>query len=197
MKSNMRKITGIVLGLLGIVSLVVGGIFIQQSQAVKSQIMDAIVAQRISTSGQQQQFILNSADLSNPPTTPTVITPTTGTASGIPVTTTAVVPPGTIVNVSQKIVGIIDTPAKVKLMANTLLAHLMADFVPYSSMTSTDPNRQTYLNGLSMVTALNEAQMGLGVSTIALGVGVFMLITGLGFIIVALYIGWRRKQSVS
>jgi len=191
MKNNIRKIAGITVGLLGIVSLVVGGIFIQQSQAVKSQIMDAIVAQRISTSGQQQQFILNTADVTNPPVVTDV-----NVASTVPVTTTVVVPPGTIVNVSQKIVGIIDTPAKVKLMANTLMAHLMADFAPYSTMTSTDPNRQTYLNGLSMVTALNEAQMGLGVSTIALGVGIFMLITGLGFGIIGIYIA-RRKASTS
>ena len=195
MKKQMRKITAIALGLLGIVSLVVGGIFIQQSFAVKSQIMDAIIAQRITSGGQQQQFVLNPAAVTNAPTVPTTIAPT-GTATA-PVTTTAVVPPGTIVNVSQKITGIIDTPGEVKLMANTLMAHLMADFAPYSVMKGTDPNRQTYLNGRSMVTALNEAQMGLGVSTIALGVGVFMLITGIGFGIVALYIGLRRKESVS
>jgi hypothetical protein len=191
----MRKIAGIVIGLIGVASLVVGGIFIQQSFAVKSQIMDAIIAQRITSGSQQQQFVLNPAAVTNAPTVPTTIAPT-GTATA-PVTTTAVVPPGTIVNVSDKVVGIIDTPGEVKLMANTLMAHLMADFAPYSVMKGTDPNRQTYLNGLSMVTALNEAQMGLGVSTIALGVGVFMLITGLGFGIVGIYIGRRRSNTTS
>lgn len=191
----MRKIAGIVLGLIGIASLAVGGIFIQQSFAVKSQIMDAILAQRITSGGQQQQFMLDTASVTNPATTTTVVAPT-GTATA-PVTTTVVIPPGTIVNVSEKITGIIDTPSEVKLMSDTLMAHLMADYPPYSVMKGSDPGRQSYINGLSMVTALNEAQMGLGVATIALGVGVFMLITGVGFGIVAVYVGRRRKESVS
>jgi hypothetical protein len=124
----------------------------------------------------------------------TTTVPPTGTATA-PVTTTIVIIPGTIAELKDKIEGIIDTPKEVKLMADTLMAHLLNGYPPYSSVSGSDPARQTIINGLALITSLNLAQLGFGVCTIALGTGVFMVVTGLGFGLVGVYL-WRRKVAL-
>lgn len=205
------KIVGMVLLVLAVVCIVIGGVFIQQSFTVKAQLLDAIKAQRITSGGVQEEFVLDEDKLNNPevtvipptgtataPVTKTVwaittTVPPTGTATA-PVPTTIVAPylPGEIVELEDKIEGIIDTPKEVKLMADTLLAHLLNGYPPYGSIDRND--RGTFLDGLNMITSLNLAQMGFGVCTIALGAGVFMVVTGLGFGITGTYL-WRRKTS--
>lgn len=172
------RILAILAMLIGVGSIGVGGVFIQQSFWVKDQLMTAIQAQRITSSGVQEEFVLDVSKLGDPATVTTTVPP----SGNVTETTTkiVVVPPGTVKESPTKIVGIIDTPEEVRMMANTLSTHLLADYPPYSQTKNTDPARQTIINGLSMATALNLAQMGLGVSTIALGVGCFMIVTGLG-----------------
>jgi hypothetical protein len=177
-KVKIIRILAILAMLIGVGSIAVGGIFIQQSFWVKDTLMNAIKMQRISSSGVQVQFILDESKLNDPPTR--TETPPATVAGATPSPTVIVLPPGAPKELTTKIVGIIDTPEEVKMMADTLTSHLIVGYPPYSTTKNTDPARQTIINGLAMATALNLAQMGLGVSTIALGVGCFMIVTGLG-----------------
>jgi hypothetical protein len=207
---NMRTV-GVGLLAVGLVCLVIGGVFVQQSFMVKTQLLDAVKAQRITSSGVQEYFDLDENALYNPPITvvaptgtatapitktvfasPTVLAPS-GTRTA-PVTTSVVIPPGTVVVLDQKIEGIIDTPKEVSLMADTLMAHLLVGYVPYSATSSSDPARATIVQAMSMLASLNLARMGFGVSTIALGAGAFMIVVGLGFDLLGLYL-WRGRSS--
>jgi hypothetical protein len=49
-------------------------------------------------------------------------------------------------------------------------------------MDRTDPNRATYLNGLTLRTSLGLAVLGFGVSDLALGSGVVILLIGVATI---------------
>ncbi len=81
-------------------------------------------------------------------------------------------------------------------------AHTFGKWGPYSKMAQSDPNRATYLNGLTLRTALNLAVVGFGVGDLAIGVGAVTIVLGLitaGFAIpVHLLIlrFWRIAQAV-
>lgn len=58
-------------------------------------------------------------------------------------------------------------------------AHTFGQWGPYSQMKRDDPNRATYLNGLTLRTALNLAVVGFGVADLAIGVGAVTIVLGL------------------
>lgn len=54
----------------------------------------------------------------------------------------------------------------------------------YSEMKRDDPNRATYLNGVTLRTALSLAAMGFKVSDLVMGLGAFMAVVGVVHILV-------------
>jgi hypothetical protein len=138
------KNIGMAVMLLGVVCLVVGGIFIWQSFSVKSNVVNTMRLMNESYAG-----------------TPEYITAD-----------------GEIHEYSRQIDGVIDTQWEAKEVTDTLMAHRLSEYPPFTSMDRDDPDRATVIQGISMETALTAAQMGFGISTMALGIGAFMLVTG-------------------
>jgi hypothetical protein len=73
-----------------------------------------------------------------------------------------------------------------KAQQDAIESHTFGRWGPYSGLARDDPNRQTYLNGLTLRNSLNLAVVGFGVADLAIGTGGIAII--LGFIITALAI---------
>ena len=70
---------------------------------------------------------------------------------------------------------------------------------PYTSMDREDPNRESYLKGLTLRNSLNLSIMGFGVADLALGVGVVAILMGASTMLLtstALY-AVRRLSSIN
>jgi hypothetical protein len=66
-----------------------------------------------------------------------------------------------------------------RAQAEAIEAHTFGRFGPYSSMQRDDPNRQVYLNGLTLRNSLNLAIVGFGVGDLAIGMGAVTVVLGL------------------
>jgi hypothetical protein len=66
-----------------------------------------------------------------------------------------------------------------RAQADAIEAHTFGRFGPYSSMQRDDPNRQVYLNGLTLRNSLNLAIVGFGVGDMAIGMGAVTVVLGL------------------
>ena len=63
--------------------------------------------------------------------------------------------------------------------AAAIESHTFGRFGPYSSMDRDDPNRETYLKGLTLRNSLNLAVVGFGISDMAVGLGAVTIVLGL------------------
>ncbi len=61
---------------------------------------------------------------------------------------------------------------------DSIEAHTFGRFGPYSSLERDDPNRESYLKGLTLRNSLNLAIVGFGVGDLAMGVGVVTIVLG-------------------
>jgi hypothetical protein len=80
-----------------------------------------------------------------------------------------------------------------------LTEHTLGRNGPYTGMERGDPNRDSYLNALTMRNSLNLSIMGFGVADLALGVGVVAILMGASTMLLtgtALY-AVRRASSTS
>lgn len=77
--------------------------------------------------------------------------------------------PGVMVN---------DAPTA-RAQQDAIEAHTYGRWGPYSEMDREDPNRDSYLKGLTLRNALNMAVMGFGVADLAIGTGVVTVVLGL------------------
>ena len=66
-----------------------------------------------------------------------------------------------------------------KAQAVAIESHTFGRFGPYSSMDRDDPNRETYLKGLTLRNSLNLAVVGFGVADMAVGVGAVTIVLGI------------------
>ncbi len=66
-----------------------------------------------------------------------------------------------------------------KAQENAIESHTFGQWGPYSQMSREDPNRQTYLNGLTLRNSLNLAVVGFGVADLAIGMGAVTMVLGL------------------
>lgn len=74
--------------------------------------------------------------------------------------------------------------ATAEVQAATIKEHTFGQFGPYSGMERDDPNRETYLDGLTLRNSLNMAVLGFKISELVVGIGA--LIIGLGVAHIAL-----------
>ena len=90
--------------------------------------------------------------------------------------------------------GVPVTDAKTaQAQADVIKAHSHERYGLYSEMGRDDPNRQTYLSGMTLRNSLGLAVLAFGLSDLALGSGAVLLILGLaarGFGVPVLY--WLR-----
>ena len=73
-----------------------------------------------------------------------------------------------------------------RAQAAAIESHTFGRFGPYSGMERDDPNREVYLNGLTLRNAFNLAAVGFGIGDMAIGLGAVTVV--LGLIITALAI---------
>ena len=66
-----------------------------------------------------------------------------------------------------------------KAQAVAIEDHTFGRFGPYSSLDRDDPNREAYLDGLTLRNSLNLAVVGFGVADMAVGIGAVTIILGL------------------
>ncbi len=63
--------------------------------------------------------------------------------------------------------------------AEVIKEHTFGRYGPYADMERDDPNRDTYLKGLTLRNALNLAVVGFGVTDLAIGTGAISIVLGL------------------
>lgn len=93
---------------------------------------------------------------------------------------------------------LVSDPKTAQWQSDTIKLHTLGRWGPYSKMAREDPNRQTYVNGVALRTALNLAILGFGVADLAIGTGAFIILAGaatLGVAVPVLY--WWGKPAVA
>ncbi len=74
---------------------------------------------------------------------------------------------------------LVTNAATAEVQAATIKEHTYGRFGPYSGMEREDPNRDTYLKGLTLRNSLNMAVMGFKVADFVVGVGALVVVIGL------------------
>ena len=74
--------------------------------------------------------------------------------------------------------ALVEDAATAQAQQDSIQAHTFGRFGPYSGMEREDPNRETYLKGLTLRNALNLAIVGFGVGDLAMGMGAVTIVLG-------------------
>ena len=74
--------------------------------------------------------------------------------------------------------------------------HTLGEIGPYSGMERDNPQRETYLNGVTLRNPLNMAVLGFNVSNLVIGIGVLVVVIGLTNIaVMAPVLFWTRGEA--
>lgn len=85
---------------------------------------------------------------------------------------------------SASIPGVlVDDVSTARAQEAVLTEHTRGEYGPYSGMERDDPNRETYVTGVTLRNALNLAVMGFKVSDLVVGIGAFIVVLGLSNIL--------------
>lgn len=83
--------------------------------------------------------------------------------------------------------------ATAEVQAATIKEHTYGQFGPYSGMERDDPNRDTYLKGLTLRNSLNMAVLGFKISELVVGIGVLIIAVGVvDIFLIAPVLFWTR-----
>ncbi len=74
---------------------------------------------------------------------------------------------------------VVDTLDEAKIAAATLTQHLRDRYGTYADTKQGSPERETYVQGLTLLNSMNEAVMGLGTVTMVIVSGVLLILMGL------------------
>jgi hypothetical protein len=94
--------------------------------------------------------------------------------------------------------ALVEDVATAEAQEALITEHTLGRYGPYSGMERGDPNRDTYLKGVTLRTALNVAGMGFKVGDLVIGIGPFICAVGLAnvFLIAPLaYVIGRDEQK--
>jgi hypothetical protein len=82
---------------------------------------------------------------------------------------------------------VIDTASEAEAQAQVIRTHVLGitDGKTYSEMARDDPNRDTYLNALTLESALHQAQIGFETTRLVTGLGLLIAVLGAGTIFFA------------
>jgi hypothetical protein len=96
----------------------------------------------------------------------------------------------------------VDSAAEAKAQADIIRAHALnlTGGKTYAEMDRTDPNRATYLNSVTLRTALMESYLAFKVADLVLGIGIIVAMLGLSHIVLGAYLAVitapaRRQQD--
>jgi hypothetical protein len=73
---------------------------------------------------------------------------------------------------------LVEDAATAGAQEDILTEHTLGRYGPYSGMEKDDPNRETYVTGVTLRTALNLAVMGFKVSDLVIGIGALVIVLG-------------------
>lgn len=97
---------------------------------------------------------------------------------------------------------LVDTPSEAKDMAEMIRIHSLnlkgSEGKTYPEMSRDDPNRATYLNGVTLRTALMQAYMAFRIADMIIAIGAIIAVIGAGIAMLispALYWGSRANRS--
>ena len=77
--------------------------------------------------------------------------------------------------------------------------HSIERYGLYSEMERDDPNRATYIKGLTLRNSLNMAVMGFGVADLAMGMGAIIILMGVGtmaFLATVVYLATNEEGEL-
>jgi hypothetical protein len=82
-------------------------------------------------------------------------------------------------------------PAEAKAQADAIKEHILKTTggKTYAELPQNDPNRATYLNSVTLRTALMESYLAFKVADLVLGVGLIVALLGLSHIVLGFYLG--------
>jgi hypothetical protein len=82
-------------------------------------------------------------------------------------------------------------PDEAKAQADIIFQHALriTGGKTYAELARDDPNRATYLNSVTLRTALMQAYLAFKVSDLVLGVGIIVALLGLSHVVLGLYLG--------
>ena len=91
---------------------------------------------------------------------------------------------------------LVNSASTADAQAQAITHHTLGKWGPYSKMAQTDPNRATYLDGVTLRSALNLAVMGFKVSDLVIGIGAFIVAIGaINIFLLSPVLFWLRKPA--
>lgn len=99
--------------------------------------------------------------------------------------------------------ALVDSPAKAKAQADIIQQHTLAitEGKTYAELERNDPRRQTYLQAVTLRTALMESYLAFKVADLVMGVGAIVALLGASHVVLGLYLGLvvapRRKEALT
>lgn len=89
----------------------------------------------------------------------------------------------------------VTSEATARAQAEAIKGHTYGEYGPYSAMERDDPNRETYLKGLTLRNSLNLAAMGFKVTDLVIGVGALIVAIGVvDMVLLAPVLYWTRPR---
>ena len=83
-----------------------------------------------------------------------------------------------------------------EMQADVIKSHTLGRLGPYSQMDREDPNRDTYLNGLTLRNSLSLARLAFGVADLAMASGAVIILMGVGTLGVGVpVLYWIREPA--
>jgi hypothetical protein len=73
---------------------------------------------------------------------------------------------------------LVDSAATARAEEEVIREHTLGTNGPYSGMARDDPNRDSYVKGVALRTALNQAVIGFKVSELVIGLGALVIVLG-------------------
>jgi hypothetical protein len=91
----------------------------------------------------------------------------------------------------------VDSAAEAKAQADVIQHHILETTggKTYSEMARDDPNRQLYLQAVTLRTALMESYLAFKVADLVLGIGAIVALLGLSQVVLGAYLGYMRRSS--
>jgi hypothetical protein len=85
----------------------------------------------------------------------------------------------------------VDSAAEAKAQADVIQKHILetTEGKTYSELDRTDPRRATYLNSVTLRTALMESYLAFKVADLVQGVGIIVAMLGLSHVVLGAYLG--------
>ena len=91
---------------------------------------------------------------------------------------------------------LVDSVATARAQEALITEHTLGSLGPYSSMERDNPDRDTYVTGVTLRTALNQAVIGFRVSDLVIGIGAMILVVGLtNIVLMAPVLFWTREGT--